>query len=152
MDDGASDILGEIRAEDITMPNKMGVLPLFAGAVLLASQLSAQSAPLIAQSAMTKPATANSNMLEVRYGGWHRGWGGWHGGWGWGRGAFVGGALIGGALAAPYYYPGYYSYYGYGGAPYADYGYGGYPGYYGSYAGYYGSYRPYYGFRRAYYW
>jgi hypothetical protein len=41
----------------------------------------------------------------------------WHGGWGWGVGAgFLAGALIGGALARPYYYapspyyyaPGYY--------------------------------------------
>jgi hypothetical protein len=67
-------------------------------------------------------------------------------------GAFAAGALIGGALAAPYYYGGYDPYYS--GASYADYGYYGYPGYYGSYAGYYGAYRPYpyYGWRRAYYW
>ena len=37
------------------------------------------------------------------YGGWHGG--GWHGGYGWGPGAgFVAGAIVGGALAAPYYY------------------------------------------------
>jgi hypothetical protein len=44
------------------------------------------------------------------------GWG-WRGGWGWGWGApFVAGAIVGGALAAPYWYGGY----GYG--PYYPYG------------------------------
>ena len=39
----------------------------------------------------------------------------WRGGWGWCLGGFAAGALIGGALAAPYYNPyGYYGYY----APY----------------------------------
>lgn len=43
------------------------------------------------------------------HGGWHHGgWhhGGWHrGGWGWGAGAgFAAGALLGSALAQPYYY------------------------------------------------
>ena len=54
---------------------------------------------------------------------WRGGWG-----WGWGLGGFAAGALIGSALAAPYYYPygGYYSY-GYGYAPYPYYG----AGYYG---------------------
>ncbi len=52
---------------------------------------------------------------------WRGGWGGWHGGWGWGGPAigFAAGALVGSALAAPYYggygYP-YGGYYGY--APY----------------------------------
>jgi hypothetical protein len=46
----------------------------------------------------------------------------WRGrGWGWGPGPFFGGlaagAIIGGALAAPYYYPGYYGY-----GPYYPYG------------------------------
>src|ERR1700749_3761526 len=95
----ANDIPGEIRAEDIIMSNKMAVLLSFAGTMLLASQLPAQSAPLMAQSAMAKPGTTNPDTLEVRYGGWHRGWGGWHGGWrggwGWGGGAFAAGALIG---------------------------------------------------------
>ena len=157
MDDGANDILGEIRAEDFIMPNKMAVLLSLAGTMLLASQSSVQSAPLMAQSAMAKPATANANTLEVRYGGWRGGWGGgwrgggWRGGgWGWGAGALAAGALIGGAIAAPYYYGGYDPYYY--AAPYAGYGYNGYPGYYNSYAGYYAPYRPYYGWRRAYYW
>lgn len=44
-------------------------------------------------------------------GGWHGG--GWHGGWhrgGWGWAPFAFGALAGAALAAPYYYGGYYGY------------------------------------------
>ncbi len=55
---------------------------------------------------------------------WRGGWGGWHGGgWGWGAPAlgFAAGALVGSALAAPYYggyYP--YGYYGYA-APYPYY-------------------------------
>jgi hypothetical protein len=58
----------------------------------------------------------------------------WRRGWGWGGGAFLGGlaagAIIGGALASPYYgYP---------------YGYGYYPAYYGGYYPYsYGGYYPY---------
>jgi hypothetical protein len=42
-------------------------------------------------------------------GGWRGGWagGGWRGGWGWG-GALAAGAIAGAALAAPYYYGGYY--------------------------------------------
>jgi hypothetical protein len=83
-------------------------------------------------------------------------WGWGHGGWGWG-GFGVGlaaGALIGGALAAPYY-GGYYSYgypayaYGYG-YPYYGYGYSSYgyaPAYYGSY----GYARPYYAYGGPYY-
>ena len=47
----------------------------------------------------------------------------WRGGWGWGPGPFLGGALLGGALAAglasPYYYS-YGPYYPYG--PYYGYG------------------------------
>jgi hypothetical protein len=61
---------------------------------------------------------------------WRGGWGGWHGGWGgWGWGGaaagFAAGAIVGTALAAPYYgsYGGYYPYGGYGGyAPYPYYG------------------------------
>jgi hypothetical protein len=59
---------------------------------------------------------------------WRGGWGGYHGGgWGWGGPAlgFAAGALVGGALAAPYagygYYP-YGGYYGYAAAPYPYYG------------------------------
>ena len=120
------------------MPNKIAVVLSVASTALLASQLPAQSAPLIAQSMMAKSAAVNTDTLEVRYGGWggwRGGWGGWRGGWrggwggwGWGVGALAAGALIGGALAAPYYpvYGGYPYYYG---APYADYGYYGYPGF-----------------------
>jgi hypothetical protein len=74
--------------------------------------------------AMSSPA----NAAGWGHGGWGGGWhgGGWGGGWRggyWGPGAgFVAGALIGGALAAPYYYGGYGGYpygYGYGyGSPY----------------------------------
>src|SRR5262245_59343164 len=69
-------------------------------------------------------------------------------GWGWGVGAFAIGALVGAALARPYYrsyyyYPGYsygYAYpaYSYGYA-YPAYGYYGRP--YGYYGGYGGSWR-----------
>lgn len=64
----------------------------------------------------------------------YRGWG-WRGrGWGWGVGSgLVAGAIVGGALAAPYYGYGY-PYYGYA-YPYPSYGY--YP--------YYGYGYPYYG-------
>ncbi len=80
-----------------------------------------------------------SSSAEAAPWGWHGGWGGWHGGgWGWG-GVGLGlaaGAVIGSALATPYYgyyAPAYYpsdyyygysypSYYGY--APAVTYGYG----------------------------
>jgi len=49
-------------------------------------------------------------------------WRGWGWGWGWGPGPFFGGlaagALIGSAIAAPYYYHGYYPYPAYGPYPY----------------------------------
>jgi hypothetical protein len=83
------------------------------------------AAATIAVSALAVPTAA-----EARWGG---GWGGgWHGGgWG-GPGPFFGGlaagAIIGGALASPYYYGGGYpGYYG-----------GGYPAYYAGYGGYSG--------------
>jgi hypothetical protein len=72
--------------------------------------------------------------------GWRGGWGGWRGG-GWGWGGFglglAAGAIIGGALASPYY--GYYGYYPgyYAPAYYAS----PYYGYYGYSGGYWG--RPY---------
>jgi BA14K-like protein len=49
-----------------------------------------------------------NNLGQVRWGGgWHGGWhGGWRGGgWGYYGGGFAAGAILGGALAAPYYYP-----------------------------------------------
>jgi BA14K-like protein len=80
----------------------------FAGAALLASvtagmMASAAAAPIGQPAAMAWPA---SNLAEQVY---------WRGrGWGWGGGAFVGGlaagALIGGAIAAPYYYGSPYYY------------------------------------------
>jgi len=63
--------------------------------------------------AMSSPAAA-----------WRGGWG-W--GWGWGLGGFAAGAIVGSALAAPYYYPYGYHPYAYGYYPYA-YGYGPYYG------------------------
>jgi hypothetical protein len=106
--------------------------------------------------AATVPNAADARPLGMHAGFGHvGGWGG-HGGWGWG-GVGLGlatGALVGAALASPYYGYGY-------GYPYAyDYGYDyGYPvaayddGYYGAYApavsvGYVA--RPYWGHRRYY--
>ncbi len=65
---------------------------------------------------------APSTVETVRWaGGWHGGgWhgGGWHrGGWGWGWGGFAAGAVVGSALASPYYY-GYGPYYPYYPPPY----------------------------------
>ena len=69
------------------------------------------AAAAIAASAVATPATAQS---------WYGA--GWHGGWGWGPGPFIGGlaagAIIGGALTAPYYYPYPTGYYGYALGPY----------------------------------
>ena len=48
----------------------------FAAAMSLAS-LPVQAAPLTALSAAAKPAAQDSNVTQVRWGGWH---GGWHGG------------------------------------------------------------------------
>ena len=131
--------------------HRIAVLASVASIVLLASELPSQGAPLMPTSPVSKSATANANTLEVRYGGWHGGWGGWRGGWGgwgWGLGA---GALVGAAIAAPYYYGGYAPYYY--GSPYPYYY--GYPGYYAGYYQPYG-YGPYwrnryYGYHRAYY-
>jgi len=75
---------------------------------------------LVAAATLVGAAVATSGSAQARWGGY----GGWRGGgwgWGWGAGGFVAGALVGSALAAPYYYPyGYYGYYGaypYYGAP-----------------------------------
>src|SRR5262249_62326465 len=58
-----------------------------------------------------------SNVESVRYwgggwrgGGWRGGWGGW-GPRGWGWGGFAAGAVVGGLLAAPYYYGGFSPFY-----------------------------------------
>jgi hypothetical protein len=103
------------------------------------------AAPVAPLSAAAKPMAQESDLVQVRFGGWHgggggwHGWGGWHGGRGFPAGALAG-ALIGAAIAAPYYGGGYYPYYdddyGYPALPYGypahyygyDYGYA--PGYY----------------------
>src|SRR5262249_38746989 len=87
--------------------------------------------------ALVAAATIGAAMLTMSSpaNAWWRG-GGW--GWGWGLGGFAVGALVGSALAGPYYYPygggGYYGYSNYG---YANYGYA---PYYGG-GGYYGCQR-----------
>jgi hypothetical protein len=68
----------------------------------------AVAAPLTSLSAAVNPVAQKSDLVQVRYGGWH---GGWHGGRGFPAGAALAGALIGGAIAAPYYRGGYYPYY-----------------------------------------
>jgi hypothetical protein len=40
------------------------------------------AAPIIPLSAAAKPMAHESDLVQVRFGGWHGGWGGWHG---WGR-------------------------------------------------------------------
>jgi len=80
-----------------------------AGIVLTASAASAMPANPALKSA------APGAVESVRWGGGWRG-----GGWRWGLGGFAAGAIIGSAIAAPYYYGGYYPY-GYG--PYSAYDY-----------------------------
>jgi hypothetical protein len=64
----------------------------------------------VAAASLAVAAVATSGPAEA----WGRG--GW--GWGWGLGGFAAGAIVGSALAAPYYNPyGYYGYYGYGPYP-----------------------------------
>ena len=81
------------------------------------------AAPVTSLSAAAKPMAQESDLVQVRFGGWG-GWhgrGGWHGGRGFPAGALAG-ALIGAAIAAPYYSGGYYTYYdddyGYPAAPF----------------------------------
>jgi len=71
---------------------------------------------LVAAATIAGAAVATSAPAEARWGGGGRG-----GGWGWGLGGFAAGAIVGSALAAPYYYGGYGPY-GYYGAPYPYYG------------------------------
>ena len=90
-------------------------VPLYAGV--------ASAAPV--SGALAIKNTATSNIENVRYYGWRGGWGRGYYGEGWGVGAGIAaGALIAGALAAPYYYGGgpYYA------SPYYYYAPG--PGYY----------------------
>src|SRR5215831_9639469 len=93
---------------------------------LMAAALIAVDFPSFASIASAAPVggalaiknAATSNIETVRWGWGGRGWG-WGRGWGLG-GGLAAGAIIGGALAAPYYYGG--GYYGgpyyYGGGPY----------------------------------
>jgi hypothetical protein len=81
---------------------------------------------LVAALAIGTATLATSSTADARWGGGGWGWrgGGWGwrgGGWGWGWGGpFVAGAIVGGALAAPYWYGygGYGPYYPYGAYPY----------------------------------
>jgi hypothetical protein len=93
-------------------------VPLYAGV--------ASAAPVSGALAIKNAAT--SNIENVRYYGRRGGGYGWRGGgWGWGGvgAGLAAGAIIGGVLAAPYYYGGG-PYYAYGGGPY----YAPAPGYY----------------------
>ncbi len=90
---------------------------------LAVAALSCAGIALMANAAAANPAThalalknaAPSTVETVRWAG-HGGWrGGWHRGGGWGWGGFAAGAIVGSALASPYYY----GYYGYG--PYYPY-------------------------------
>ena len=85
----------------------MSSIRIFAAAALLASASAtmvepAAAAPIGQPVAIARPA---SDLTTPVY---------WRGGWGWGPGAFVGGlaagAIIGGAIAAPYYYGSPYYY------------------------------------------
>ena len=76
----------------------------------------ASAMPVAGAVAIKNAAPAQTETVQWR-GGWRGGGWGWRGGgWGWGVGAgLLGGAIIGGMLAAPYYGPGPY----YGPPPYA---------------------------------
>ena len=93
---------------------KISAALLVIGAVSLA--VPANAAPATPLSAAAKSMAPESDLVHVRFGGWH---GGWHGGGGVPAGA-VAGALIGAAIAAPYYesYAYYGDDYGYPAAPY----------------------------------
>ena len=72
------------------------------------------AAATLAGAALTSSAPAEA-YWRGGYG-WHGGGWGWRGGgWGWGLGGFAAGAVVGAALASPYYgYPyGYYAPYPY---------------------------------------
>jgi BA14K-like protein len=78
---------------------------------LMAHPGPAAAAPAANMSAVAK--TPVADLAPVRWGGgWHGGWhGGWRGGgWGYYGGGFAAGAILGGMLAAPYYYPSPYYY------------------------------------------
>jgi hypothetical protein len=94
---------------------KIPAVLLVIGAISLGAP--AIAAPVTASVAV-KPIAQQGDLVQVRFGGWH-------GGPGFATGALVAGALVGAAVAAPYYGGGYY--------PYHSYGYG-YPAYYHNWA------------------
>ena len=69
---------------------------------------SASSAPVVNPQALKSAAQENSNVESVRWYGRRGGYGGY--GRGWGYAGFAAGALVGGAFASRYYYPGPYYY------------------------------------------
>jgi hypothetical protein len=75
-----------------------------AGIALTATSASAMPANSALRSLVLKNAAPGA-VENVRWGGHWRG-----GGWGWGLGGFAAGAIIGSAIASPYYYGGYYPY------------------------------------------
>jgi hypothetical protein len=90
------------------------------GAIKFASAFKRLSGVAVATVLTAFAATTPASAAYWHGGGWGGGWyGGWRGGYGgwYGWGPFLGGALIGSAIAS---YP-YYGYYGY---PYYGYGYG----------------------------
>jgi hypothetical protein len=90
-------------------------------ATLIAVGIMSHASATPVSDAMAIKNAAPRNLETVQHRGMHRG--GWHrggrygGGWGRGRGwgyyggGFAAGAILGGLLAAPYYYPGPYYYY-----------------------------------------
>jgi BA14K-like protein len=95
-------------------PMSKGMVSLTAAALVAASLASnVASATPVADALAIKNSAMTVKLADIEAVRW---------GWGWGAGAgFLGGALLGGALAAPYYRPYYYGYppaYYYGAAPY----------------------------------
>jgi hypothetical protein len=93
--------------------------PVLVAAGLVAFQEAAVAAPVVNQQPLKhamETAAPNANVETVRWYG-HRGY--WGRGRGWGYGGFAAGAIIGGALASRYYYPGpaYYEPYYYAPPP-----------------------------------
>jgi hypothetical protein len=98
----------------------MSNLRKLAAALLCSAGIALAATPASAMPVTAALKNAAPGATEtVRWGGWHGGWRG--GGWGWGLGGFAAGAIIGSAIASPYYYGGYYPYGG--GYYYPAYGY-----------------------------